>query len=212
MEIIIRPEAPHEHRAVEELTRAAFWNQYIPGCDEHYLVHIMRTHPDFCTELDFVAEADGNVIGNIMFTRSRLIGPGGEQLETVTFGPLTVHPSYQRRGIGSSLIRHTIPLVKAARYHAVIIYGNPSNYVSAGFVGSRTYGIATPEGTFPTALLVLPLSDTLRDSRDWKFYQSSVFEFRRTDAEDYDRQFPPMEKRHQPSQELFAILSRSIVQ
>jgi hypothetical protein len=30
----------------------AFWNLHAPGCDEHYLVHIMRKHEDFIPELE----------------------------------------------------------------------------------------------------------------------------------------------------------------
>ena len=33
--------------AVLEITRQAFYNLYVPGCVEHYLVHIMREHEDF---------------------------------------------------------------------------------------------------------------------------------------------------------------------
>ena len=33
----IRNETPADYRAVEELTRLAFWNVNMPGCDEHYL-------------------------------------------------------------------------------------------------------------------------------------------------------------------------------
>ena len=40
--LIIRPEHPEDYAAVEQLTRAAFYNQYVPGCAEHYLVHILR--------------------------------------------------------------------------------------------------------------------------------------------------------------------------
>ena len=32
---------------MEDMTRRAFYNLYIPGCVEHYLVHIMREHEDF---------------------------------------------------------------------------------------------------------------------------------------------------------------------
>lgn len=212
MELIIRPETPEDHRAVEELTRSAFWNQYVPGCDEHYLVHIMRPHPDFCTELNFVAEADGNVIGNIMFTRSHLLAPDGERLETVTFGPVSVHPEYQRKGIGTALIRHTTALVRSQGSPAVIIFGNPSNYVSLGFVGAKHYGISTPEGTYPAAMLVLPLQHDILAAKQWKFHESDVFTFDRTLVDAFDAQFPPLEKQHRPSQELFAILSRSFVQ
>ena len=64
--INIRNERPEDFQKVEEMTRKAFYNQYIPGCVEHYLVHIMRQHPDFLPQLDFVLELDGQVIGNIM--------------------------------------------------------------------------------------------------------------------------------------------------
>lgn len=47
MNITIRPETVNDHRIVEELTRNAFWDLYVPGCNEHYLVHLMRTHVDF---------------------------------------------------------------------------------------------------------------------------------------------------------------------
>ena len=39
--LVIRNERPEDYAAVEELTRKAFYNMYMPGCTEHYLVHIM---------------------------------------------------------------------------------------------------------------------------------------------------------------------------
>lgn len=71
-EIIIRLEKPEDYRNVEELNREAFWNHFVPGGDEHYLVHTMRSHPDFVPELAFVAEKNGEIIGNIMYSRSVL--------------------------------------------------------------------------------------------------------------------------------------------
>ncbi|MBS3977105.1 MAG: hypothetical protein KGZ75_10340 [Syntrophomonadaceae bacterium] len=52
----MRLEEPADYRKVEELTREAFWNHHLPGCDEHYLLHIMRDCGAFIRELDFVAE------------------------------------------------------------------------------------------------------------------------------------------------------------
>ncbi|MBN2344571.1 MAG: N-acetyltransferase, partial [Deltaproteobacteria bacterium] len=100
MKLIIRHETESEHRTVEELTRDAFWNLYFPGCDEHYLVHILRDHPDYLPELSFVAELDGEVVGMIMYTRSWLIDENNCKKEIVSFGPLCVHPAHQRKGIG----------------------------------------------------------------------------------------------------------------
>ncbi len=64
--LTIRNETEKDYKTVETITRKAFYNMYIPGCVEHYLVHVMRGHEDFIPELDFVAELDGQVIGNIM--------------------------------------------------------------------------------------------------------------------------------------------------
>ena len=45
--ITIRPETKDDYRAVENLTREAFWNVYRPGCMEHYLLHCYRDDPAF---------------------------------------------------------------------------------------------------------------------------------------------------------------------
>lgn len=65
-------ETEKDHPVVEELTREAFWNVYKPRADEHYFVHMMRSHPDFIPELAFVLEKDGEIIGNIMYAKAWL--------------------------------------------------------------------------------------------------------------------------------------------
>jgi hypothetical protein len=39
--LTIRREEPRDFRAVEELTREAFWGMFQPRCDEHLLVHLL---------------------------------------------------------------------------------------------------------------------------------------------------------------------------
>lgn len=63
MSIELRNERESDWKTVEDITRRAFYNIYMPGCVEHYLVRVMRGHEDFIPELD------GEVIGNIMYTR-----------------------------------------------------------------------------------------------------------------------------------------------
>ena len=41
--ITFRNETPADYKAVENLTREAFWNVYKPGCDEHFVLHNFRT-------------------------------------------------------------------------------------------------------------------------------------------------------------------------
>ena len=80
-DLTIRLETEKDYRAVEELTREAFWNVYKPGADEHYYVHMMRSHSDFIPELAFVLEKDGEIIGNIMYTKAWLEDENGERKE-----------------------------------------------------------------------------------------------------------------------------------
>ena len=90
--IEIRNEEERDYKKVEEVTRAAFWNLYVPGCDEHYLTHIMRSHEDFIRDLDFVIEVDGEIVGNIMYTKAKLIDESGEEKDILTFGPVCILP------------------------------------------------------------------------------------------------------------------------
>lgn len=77
--INIRNEEKADYAIVEQITREAFYNMYVPGCVEHYLVHIMREHKDFIPELDFVLELNGTVIGNIMYTKAWLLDEEGNK-------------------------------------------------------------------------------------------------------------------------------------
>ena len=105
--IIIRNEEQKDWEVVEKITRQAFYNLYVPGCVEHYLVHIMREHEDFIPELDFVLELDGQVIGNIMYTKAKLTDENGTEKKILTFGPVSIHPAYQRMGYGKMLMEHS---------------------------------------------------------------------------------------------------------
>jgi len=54
MNITIRREEKIDHRAVEELTREAFWNLHVPGCNEHLLAHKLRSCAFFINDIDFL--------------------------------------------------------------------------------------------------------------------------------------------------------------
>lgn len=209
--LTIRNERPEDYRTVEELTKLAFWNVNFPGCDEHYLAHILRFHEDFVPELDFVAELDGKPIANIMYTRSRLRGADGTVKTVLTFGPLSVLPEYQRRGCGKALLEHSFNKAAELGYEAVVIFGNPENYIPRGFKSCRKYNVALSEGVYPVALLVKELREGALYGNEWVFEESPAFEFDQAAAAEFDKDFPQLEKGWLPSQELFYIYSRSRV-
>lgn len=206
----IRNEKETDYRRVEEITRKAFWNLYAPGCDEHYLVHIMRTHKDFIPELDFVIEVDGQVIGNIMYTKAKLIDESGVEKEILSFGPVSILPEYQRRGYGKKLIEYSFKKAAALGYDVIVIFGNPGNYVNLGFKSCKKYNVCLENGIYPTAMLVKELKPGTLDGRKW-VYLSPVFDIDKKEAERFDEGFEPWEKKYQPSQEEFYIYSHSVV-
>jgi predicted N-acetyltransferase YhbS len=211
-DIHLRRETEADHAAVEALTRQAFWNVHRPGCDEHYLVHVMRAHADFRPDLDFVAEVGGRVVGHIAYTRSRLAAEDGAVLETLTFGPLSVLREFQRRGVGKALIAHTMALAATEGCPAVVIFGNPTDYASSGFQGCAPHRVGLEGGRYPTALLVRVLRPGALAGHAWTFHESAVYHVDPQAAETYDARFPPLEKGYRSSQEVFAILSRSFVE
>lgn len=210
---VIRLETPGDYRAVENLTREAFWNQSVPGCDEHYLVHTMRRHPDFIPELAFVLEKDGEIVGNIMYTKGRLVDGQGHEKPCLTFGPISVAPAQQRKGYGRMLIEHSFEVAMEMGHEVVVIFGNPDNYVARGFKSCRKYNVCVEGDRFPAALLVKELRSGALDGRRWYFHESSFGEACADEAAAaaFDATFPPKEKRWQPSQEEFYIHSHSSI-
>ena len=210
----IRLETEQDYRAVEELTREAFWNVYKPGADEHYFVHMMRSHPDFIPELAFVIEKDGEIIGNIMYTKAWLEDEQGERKEILSFGPICVAPKYQRQKISKILIEHSFDVARKMGYDVNVNFGNPGNYVSRGFVSCKKKNVSfvVPEN-YPTALLVAELKPGALMGKRWMYIPSTAADCCE-DAEAvaaFDRSFHEKEKKWMPSQEEFYIYRHSSV-
>ena len=130
---LIRLEEPADYSVVENLTREAFWNVYRPGCTEHYVLHQYRSNPDFIPELDFVMEEDGRIIGHVMFSKAELILPDGTKKSSWTFGPISIHPDYKRKGYGLQLLRYALEEARKKDVGFICMEGNIDFYKHAGF-------------------------------------------------------------------------------
>ena len=208
----IRNERESDYKIVEDITRKAFYNVYVPGCMEHYLVHVMREHEDFIPELDFVIEVDGQTVGNIMYTKSKLTDEGGTEKEIVTFGPVSILPKYQRKGYGKMLIEHSLKRAAELGYEAVVIMGSPANYVGSGFQCCRKYNVCVEKGKYPAAMLVKELKPGALDGRLWFYSDSPVMNVDEREAQAFDDGLEKMEKKWMPSQEAFYIMSHAFVE
>ncbi|MBR6285008.1 MAG: GNAT family N-acetyltransferase [Muribaculaceae bacterium] len=137
----IRLEQPCDYREVEVLTREAFWNVYRPGCTEHFVLNQFRSNPDFIPELDLVMEEDGKIMGHIMFSKAELVLDDGTRCPSWTFGPISIHPDYKRKGYGLKLLNYTLNKAREMGIGFLCMEGNIDFYKHAGFGLASKMGI-----------------------------------------------------------------------
>lgn len=148
VQIHIRPETDADVQAIRFVNEAAFGR---PA--EADLVDALRARRVVMASL--VAEADGAIVGHILFSlvslsvqpRARLAG----------LAPMAVIPAYQRRGIGSALVRAGLRCCMDAGCAAVIVLGHPEYYPRFGFVPAAQHGLRSeydvPDDVFMVAEL-----------------------------------------------------------
>ena len=137
----IRLERQEDYRVVEELTREAFWNLYKPGCVEHYVLNQYRNNPDFIPELDYVMEEDNGIIGHVMFSKAELVLNDGSRKPSWTFGPISIHPDYKRKGYGLKLLNYALDKAREMGVGFICMEGNIEFYKHAGFGLASKMGI-----------------------------------------------------------------------
>ena len=211
MTTTIRPEQPSDYRQVETIHRNAFWNLYVPGADEHYLAHIIRDHADFVPELALMLERNAQVIGNIMYTKAKLIDEAVVEKTILTFGPVAIDPAFQRQGFGKQLIEVSMKRAVELGYDTIVIFGDPDNYVERGFKSCQKFNVWAANNTQPTAMLVKVLKPNVLDGRKWTYHESSAMGYDKEAAARFDATFPTKAKGYQASQEAFYILSHSVL-
>ena len=202
--ITFRNETPADYRAVENLTREAFWNVYKPGCDEHFVLHSFRTRSDFVPELDIIMEENGVLVGHVMFARAEIRLNNGKTLPIMTFGPISIAPNFKRKGYGTVLLGHAMKKAKEMGCGALAITGNIGFYGKSGFVVAKTNGVlyhADPDADYFLIKELVPgFLDQVKEAGGGTFKEPDGYFIDSKQAEEFDRQFPPKEKLRLPGQ------------
>ena len=199
----IRRETPADYRTVENLTREAFWNVYRPGGTEHYVLHQFRDRPEFVKELDLCLEVGGQIIGHVMFVRAEIRADDGRILPIMTFGPISIHPDFQRRGYGKILLDFALARAAEMGAGAVCMEGNIDFYGKCGFGVASQSGIhyyAEPREEVVPYFLLKQLKKGFLDGVTGIYQTPAGYFVEDGEAEEFDRQFPPKEKRKLPGQ------------
>ena len=194
MNISIRQEEEKDFKDVENLTREAFWDLYKPGCDEHLVLHKIRKVSAFVKELDLIACDNDAIVGNIIYSRAKIVNEENKEFEVLCMGPIAVLPSYQNQGIGSLLMEHSIEKARQLGYKGIVIFGSPDYYPRFGFVNAKEYNIRTSWGDNLDAFMALELYEDSLKGVSGNFFEDEVFKIDNDELENFEKQFPYKEK------------------
>ena len=198
----IRRERPEDYHEVENLTREAFWDVYCPGCSEHLVLHQLRKSKGFVPELDYVVTDGTQIIVNIVYSRSLVAAESGQRTEILTFGPISVLPSFQGKGIGKEMIRYTCEKAKSLGYKAIAITGNNHYYNPLGFQSASKYGIhleGIPKEEEAPFFMIMELEEGGLEGCEGICVFDSAFDTNPEELACFDTAFPHKEKRESRS-------------
>ena len=202
----IRLEQPQDYREVENLTREAFWNVYRPGCTEHYVLNQYRNNPDFMSELDYVMEEGDRIIGHIMFSKAHIVLDNGSAFPSWTFGPISIHPDYKRKGYGLKLLQYALGKAREMGVGMLSMEGNIDFYRHTGFDLASKMNIhyhAEPRESEVPYFLAQELIPGYWGAREGTYCPPKgyfVADENPKDFEAYEATFPPKEKLRLPGQ------------
>ena len=181
MNISIRTEQKQDFHRVEEITRIAFsYPGRIErggiGCPyEHWMVHELRKR-DGIRELSLVAELDYILVGHIICSKAE-VRTSDTAIPVLNFGPLSVLPEYQKKGIGKALINSMIHKAAAMGFGAILFFGRPEYYPQFGFKAASSWNITDSNGSnYPAFMGMELIPGYLTAARGGRFYESTIYD------------------------------------
>ena len=164
MIIEIREEHPRDIKAIREVNERAFGR-----LQEAKLVDKLREN---CGELlSLVATIREQVVGHILFSPV-VIEDENRKIEGMGLAPMAVLPEYQRRGIGSALVRQGLTVLAECGCPFIIVIGHPDYYPRFGFEPASLYSISSEWDVPDEAFMILIFDgEVLQDVSGTAFYR-----------------------------------------
>lgn len=150
-QMLIRPERPDDVDAVRAVHRRAFGEERVVR-----LVDTLRATPAPLSPISLVASVDGQVVGHVLLSASRLDAPP-RLVDVLVLSPLGVLPEHQGHGIGTALIEQALPAAEAAGAPLLFLEGSPAYYGRRGFQAGAPLGFGKPSLRIPDAAFQVAL-------------------------------------------------------
>lgn len=137
--MLIRQEKVEDYDVVYNLVKTAFESAEHSDGNEQDLVAALRKSEAFIPELSLVAEVDGKIAGHVLFTKIQICG-----FTEIALAPLAVLPEFQKRGIGSALIKEGHRIAKEKGFCYSVVLGSEAYYPKFGYVSAEKFRIKAP--------------------------------------------------------------------
>jgi predicted N-acetyltransferase YhbS len=128
LDIKIREESPDDVLAIGRVTTAAFLAAPHTSHTEEFVVDALRRAGKLAVSR--VATHDDEVVGHVAISPTAI---SGNEVGWYGLGPVSVLPSYQRRGIGSALIMDALLVLSSSGAAGCVVLGDPAFYERFGF-------------------------------------------------------------------------------
>lgn len=135
--MIIREAQPSDLKDVLSVERAAF-----NANEEAELVMDLLGDDSAKPLLSLLAYDQGQAVGHILFTKAQL--DSAPEVSVYLLAPLAVVPDWQRKGVGSALIKRGLSLLSAVKVDLVFVLGHPEYYPRSGFTPAGKLGFEAP--------------------------------------------------------------------
>ncbi len=149
LQLSLRPEASGDAAIIDKLHERAFG----PGRFARTAFRLREGKPPRL-DASFVASVGTLIVGSVRMTPIRIGGA-----EALLLGPLTVDPAFERRGIGTALVRRSLEAARAGGAKAAILVGDGPYYGRFGFVRVPTGRVILPGPVDPARLLWCELAE-----------------------------------------------------
>lgn len=136
MPATFRPETAADYPAIRRVVEDAFGRPV-----EADLIDDLRS--EGYVRLATVAEIDGEIVGHVLYSDLNITTAGGVVM-ALALAPMAIAPAWQRQGVGSELIRHSLDTCRAAGHRIAIVLGHADYYPRFGFSPSLAVPLETP--------------------------------------------------------------------
>jgi len=114
--------------------------------------------------LSLVATKGNEVVGHIAFTKVT-IESEDSSFEAIALAPMAVLTAYQRKGIGSQLVKAGLEECRRLGQEIVVVLGHPDYYPRFGFIPARQKGIECEFEVPDEAWMILELTEGILAGR-----------------------------------------------